>query len=546
MPFVKAGEVKSKSIKGNTSLKRGYEINDEDEDEDEDDALAQMKQAKSGKKRHMDSFLEEIKKVQENRAKGIDAPAKSVSNDNGPYDSDDLFTTNIFLSNINPSVNENMLCQQFGKFGPIGSVKIMWPCTAEEIERNRNCGFVSFMEREHAAKALEELNGKDFHGYTIKAGWGKPVPLPSRPIFVLEKPNDQPKFDELPFNAQLVDCGDNKKRPEIIVVQPTDINTIKIIHRLIERIVVYGPLFEELIIERESNNKQYEFLFNNLHPDHIYYRWRLFSILQGDTNLNWRTEPFQMFEGGPWWIPPNVPDIPFDEEGTTELVFDSEDEANERVQQKLPKGQLGKIGRQRFETMVRLVTYQRGTIAQAMAYAIEHADAYEEIIDIIYKSLMTPKAPITSKIARLFLISDILHNSSVHVTNAWRYRDGFERCLPEIFEHLNEIFRSITARLKAEQFRRYITSVLGAWENWMVFPKHFIEKLNEIFMKKSDQNLKQPTLSDSGIKVNEDNNLEDQENDLDGEAMDDVDGEAMDDVDGEAMDDIDGEAMDDF
>lgn len=29
--------------------------------------------------------------------------------------------------------------------------------------------------------------------------------------------------------------------------------------------------------------------------------------------------------------------------------------------------------------MIRLVTYQRGTIAQAMSYAIEHADAYEEV-----------------------------------------------------------------------------------------------------------------------------------------------------------------------
>jgi U2-associated protein SR140 len=51
------------------------------------------------------------------------------------------------------------------------------------------------------------------------------------------------------------------------------------------------------------------------------------------------------------------------------------------------------------------------------------------------------------------LISDILHNSSVHVTNAWRYRDGFQRRLPDIFEHLNDTYRSIAARLKAEQFR---------------------------------------------------------------------------------------------
>lgn len=33
--------------------------------------------------------------------------------------------------------------------------------------------------------------------------------------------------------------------------------------------------------------------------------------MQGDTRSQWRTEPFQMFEGGPWWVPP---DVPFDDE----------------------------------------------------------------------------------------------------------------------------------------------------------------------------------------------------------------------------------------
>ena len=56
-------------------------------------------------------------------------------------------------------MNEEMLCQHFGKFGPLASIKIMWPRTEEEKSRNRNCGFVAFMRREDAEKALEAMKG---------------------------------------------------------------------------------------------------------------------------------------------------------------------------------------------------------------------------------------------------------------------------------------------------------------------------------------------------------------------------------------------------
>ena len=76
-----------------------------------------------------------------------------------------------------------MLCQEFAKYGPIASVKIMWPRTQEERERNRNCGFVSFMARPDAEEALKSLDGKPFHDFIMKVGWGKAVPLPPKPVF---------------------------------------------------------------------------------------------------------------------------------------------------------------------------------------------------------------------------------------------------------------------------------------------------------------------------------------------------------------------------
>ena len=57
-------------------------------------------------------------------------------------------------------MNEEMLCQTFGKFGPLASVKVMWPRTEEERQRKKNCGFVAFMNREDGERCLEEMKGE--------------------------------------------------------------------------------------------------------------------------------------------------------------------------------------------------------------------------------------------------------------------------------------------------------------------------------------------------------------------------------------------------
>jgi len=56
-------------------------------------------------------------------------------------------------------VDENFLLRTFGRFGPIASVKIMWPRTEEERRRQRNCGFVAFMNRADGQAAKDEMQG---------------------------------------------------------------------------------------------------------------------------------------------------------------------------------------------------------------------------------------------------------------------------------------------------------------------------------------------------------------------------------------------------
>ena len=71
-----------------------------------------------------------------------------------------------------------------------------------------------------------------------------------------------------------------------------------------------------------------------------------------------------------------------------------------------------------------------------MGKALDFADASEEVVDLLCESLLVDATPINVKIARLYLLSDILHNSSAPVRNASSYRMHIQKSLPKIFEHM--------------------------------------------------------------------------------------------------------------
>lgn len=220
----------------------------------------------------------------------------------------------------------------FGKYGPLASIKIMWPRSEEERARGRNCGFVAYMSRRDAERALRALNGKDVMNYEMKLGWGKSVPIMTHPIYIppiLVAYTLPPPPSGLPFNAQAhpadldnipkMTSHDYMSEPElkqqmddvlyksiVKVVIPTERALLMLIHRMVEFVIREGPMFEALIMTREMENPMYKFLFENESPSHIYYRWKLFSLLQGDSVNDWRTKEFRMFRGGSIWKPPPI------------------------------------------------------------------------------------------------------------------------------------------------------------------------------------------------------------------------------------------------
>ena len=81
-------------------------------------------------------------------------------------------------------------------------------------------------------------------------------------------PNERAKFDKM------------LRKATVKVVIPTDRTTLCLINRMVEFVIREGPMFEAMIMNREMNNRNFAFLFENQSSDHIYYRWRLFSLLQ--------------------------------------------------------------------------------------------------------------------------------------------------------------------------------------------------------------------------------------------------------------------------
>jgi U2-associated protein SR140 len=78
-----------------------------------------------------------------------------------------------------------------------------------------------------------------------------------------------------------------------------------------------------------------------------------------------------MFVDGAWWIPPeHIPE-------SQELPSDPDDEGD--LHSTKIKGFLGQLGQRRFLWLLRAVDFRRGSIARAMAFAMDHADAADEV-----------------------------------------------------------------------------------------------------------------------------------------------------------------------
>lgn len=242
---------------------------------------------------------------------------------------------------------------------------------------------------------------------------------------------------------------------------------------------------------------------------------------------------------------PTIPIRPFTDEGYASMYeSDSgEDSEDERLVKQRKSEQLGRLSQKRFEAMLRGVTPRRERIARAMTFAMEHTSAAETVVDLLIQSLLIPSTPIPRKLARLYVLSDILHNTASPLSNAWRYRSIIEARIHLVFYHLGDVARSFPGLMKQEGFKTQIKTILDVWDSWMVFAPDLLEGLRVALETGSGEATKGSTVDDDAAAAKQDI-------DLDGEEMDTNETRAGEDLDGEAMpdvpveeEDLDGEVM---
>ncbi|OTA89283.1 hypothetical protein M434DRAFT_53531, partial [Hypoxylon sp. CO27-5] len=74
--------------------------------------------------------------------------------------------TNVYVKNIHTDVTDDEFRELFEKFGDVTSSSL----ARDNEGKSRGFGFVNFTTHDSAAKAVEDLNGKDFHGQDLYVG----------------------------------------------------------------------------------------------------------------------------------------------------------------------------------------------------------------------------------------------------------------------------------------------------------------------------------------------------------------------------------------
>ncbi|KAF8628862.1 hypothetical protein AX15_003655 [Amanita polypyramis BW_CC] len=561
-------------------------------------------------KRAMDEFLEEIKRDQAERearfSRQAQGQGKSVTamaayeGQSGSKDRGDPQTSNLFVANLPANVTEQSLGQFFARCGPVGSVKVMWPrgdgtsgpgADMTASRRNRNTGlsgFVSFMKRKDAEKALRDFDGYDWGGSVLRVGWSKAVPIAAKPMFVLTTKRDgysrsrsrshsrdrrrsrsrdryrsrrsrsstysrsrsRSRRRSYSKSRRRYSRSHSRKRrsrsPDLN--EEAEVVTDTFIRAVAAEVKGHGRKYETSLKERERGNPKYSFMIKKNHRRHAFYR----GLIESERDL----EP------------------EFDDEGYNSVY--STDSGEEAERERVQKTLLGKLARKRFEAMLRSLSGKRGEIARCMTFCLEHAEAAHEVTDVIVASLLVDGTAVPRKVARLHLICDILHNSAASVPSAWKFRQEFQSRLGIVFDHLSNIYHSFPGRITAETFKKQITAVVDIWEDWIVFPPDFTSELRlrlegasvEAEKKPEEATTVEQKVADSytsrfksstfqlatepvKTEVPTSGAVEDgepMEMDSDTEKaplVEDIDGEPVDDIDGLPVDDIDGEPVND-
>ncbi|AFZ81594.1 hypothetical protein BEWA_010080 [Theileria equi strain WA] len=177
---------------------------------------------------------------------------------------------------------------------------------------------------------------------------------------------------------------------------------MQIIDMMATYVAEYGQNFEQMIMSRESPNGLFAFLFERFSSDHIYYRWRVYSIIQGDSLDNWEKIPFKIFKSGLMYNPPSNYIKNKKSNRISEMIphrFNtySHFKTFSRINQS-GYSPLSFDKREKLEFLLKNSSLRRSDICNAMIYIINHSESAYEITDIIISHILEDASDINAKV----------------------------------------------------------------------------------------------------------------------------------------------------
>lgn len=140
----------------------------------------------------------------------------------------------------------------------------------------------------------------------------------------------------------------------------------------------------------------------------------------------------------------------------------------------------------RLQELLNEVGLERNSVLEVMGFCFDYAEFASDCAKALVNSLLekcqeTGVFP-SLLVARLYVLSDILHNTNAAVKNASAYRNELQPHLASIFQNLNSMYRGAAGRMSASNIKVRVCKVLAAWRSWMILSPMFVQGLEVTFL----------------------------------------------------------------
>ncbi|KAK8803240.1 hypothetical protein WA158_000934 [Blastocystis sp. Blastoise] len=375
----------------------------------------------------------------------------------------------LYVGNISVATSLEDLYSFFAQYGHIYSIKLMPP--KESIDGGMNMftiGFVGFRERSMALRAYQHGEGQELKGSNLRLGWSKDTYKPGTYISI---PN-------VPLGATY-----------LYITPPEDKKVAKIIQKTAEYTSKFGSAFETPLIERETKKKRdlYKFLWDTTSSEYLYYRWCVYIQCNGETVNSYSFLPFPAYINGPFIIPPYTPLYNDQQPNTAKPVYEVK-----KKKPSLPDAEFDHLS-----DLLRNISLSRGNIRQVMGYILDEEKYIYDCLYTVKESICVPDIWIGLKIARLYVLHDILMNCHI-IKKGTEARGIIQDILPEIFMDMNSDYRHIEGYLEKEQVKSRLQTLFTCWEINSVFSSKYIYGC-EMLMFKADEDFDKYDLPDAEL-----------------------------------------------